>query len=88
MQAQLLDGRLERGAAHHGTESVSGLNNVPVTQRKHPPERIPPVLPKRLRVPPLPTRRDVVEALGQMPTASKTILMDQRRLHLQAEVCI
>ena len=44
-------------------------------------------LTKRLRVPPLPTRRVVVEALGQTPTDSYTVLMDQRRLHLHAEVC-
>ena len=44
-------------------------------------------LTKRLRVPPLPTRRVVVEALGQTPTDSYTVLMGQRRLHLQAEVC-
>ena len=44
-------------------------------------------LTKRPRVPPHPTRRVVVEALGQTSTDSYTILTDQGRLHLQAEIC-
>ena len=44
-------------------------------------------LSKRLRVPLLPTHRVVVETLGRTPTDSYIVPMDQRRLHLQAEVC-